>query len=445
MDQLELHLKIFKAYAGQQRIVVADASSVSRVAISSTLSSLGALTSNISLANTFAEAEKMIASEKPRIVIADYDIGKQRGLDLLQKQRAQQPESKDCLFILVTGNTSQTAVARAAEEDVDTYILKPFSLETLKMNVLKAAILKLKPSPYLKVIEAGKELLTAGKIDEALVQFETAKKLNPTPALACFYIGQAQLMKKAVEAAEGSYNTGLIYNKIHYKCLVGLFDVFMSRNMHKEAYEVIRKISHYFPANPTRMTQVLRLAILTKSYDDVEKYYQIFTTLDDRNEEMIKYICAALVVCGKHYLHKRLGSRARQLFAKAITTASGRTRVLRDVILSLLEFDRIEDANEFLKKFPMDTHSGTDYLTMKLLLLDRSEAGALALNEAKELIKNGIEDPLIYRVLIRRHSESGSSSGAEEYFNAAQKKFPEYKEQFSEDLSKLPGAKKQSS
>jgi len=442
IKQDELALKIFKAYAGEQRIVIADASSVARVTLASTLTSLGAHTSNLTLVNTYHEAEKAISSQSPRIVIADYDIGKQRGLDLLQRQRVQQPESRDCLFILVTGNSSQTAVARAAEEDVDTFILKPFTLDSLKSSILKAALAKLKPLPYGKTIEKGKDLLAEGRLDDALSEFEAATRLNPTPSLACFYVGQVQLMQKALVEAQGSYLTGLSYNKIHYKCLVGLFDVLMGKNLHAEAYDVIRKISHYFPANPQRMTQVLRLAIITKSYDDVEKYYQIFTTLEDRNEEIIKYICAALVVCGKHYLQKRLGSRARQLFAKAATTANGRTRVLRDIILSLLEYNMADDAQEFLKKFPPDTQSGVDYLTMKLLILDKSQAGSLVVSEGKELIRKGIEDPLIYRVLIRRYREAGSVDGAEDLLLAATKKFPDYKEQFAEDFAKLQSSKK---
>ena len=66
------------------------------------------------LASSIADAEQEIQKRKPNIVVAESTFGKQSGLDLLQRQRENNPESKNCLFILLTGNSSQSAVARAA-------------------------------------------------------------------------------------------------------------------------------------------------------------------------------------------------------------------------------------------------------------------------------------------------------------------------------------------
>ena len=199
-------------------------------------------------------------------------------------QRVKNRALKDSLFVLVTGNTSQTAVARAAEEDVDAYIIKPFTAGVFRASLIRAAVLKTDPPEYLKIIERGKTQLQDGHLDDALKTFDHCKTLDSSPTLACFYAGQSHELKQAADTAKGNYLKGLEYNKIHYKCLVGLYENLMTRKLHVDAYSVIKKLSQYFPANPQRMTAVLRLAIVTSSYEDVERYYRIFTTIDPGNE-----------------------------------------------------------------------------------------------------------------------------------------------------------------
>src|SRR5206468_1891405 len=106
---------------------------------------------------------------------------------------------------------------------VDTFIIKPYTLETLKRTLTTAAIAKLYPNEYVRTIEAGKALLFKGEVDAALTEFNKATKLDPKPALAYFYKGQAEQLKSAVEDASKDYKQGLNYNKIHYKCLIGLY------------------------------------------------------------------------------------------------------------------------------------------------------------------------------------------------------------------------------
>jgi two-component system chemotaxis response regulator CheY len=422
--------KIFQKYIEDKKIVIADTSAVSRTSLAGLLNSMGAKQGNISLVPNYQMAEAEIENRKPHIVICDYDLGKKCGLDLLQMQRQQNPDFRNSLFILVTGNTSQSAVAKAAEEDIDTFILKPFTADTLRASILKTALAKIDPPQYVKVIERGKNELADGKFDDAIATFEYARTLDPLPSLACFYLGQANLLKAMFDGAQGSYQKGLEYNKIHYKCMVGLYEVLMTKKMHTEAYDVIKRISHYFPANPQRLTAVLRLAIVTKSYDDVERYYRVFTNIDTRNEEMIKYVCAALVVCGKYYLQKNFGTRALELFQKAAATASGRTRILREIVLSLVEYGMVKEAEKFLQRFLPESRTGPDFSAMELLVLDKTAHRSTVIEKGRELLTKNIFDPVIYQILIRKSVEAGLIPAAEDLVRTARQRWPDQGEQF---------------
>lgn len=440
--QVEQGALLFKDFISTKRILVADPVSGSRAGLAKTIIDMGAKTTNVLTASSFEVAETEIERVQPDVIITDYDLGKRSGLDLLPLMRKHKPDPRQTLFVLVTGNTSQSAVAQAAEEDVDTFTLKPYTIEVLKKTILKAALQKIRPSTYQLKIDEGKSKLFEGHADEAMAIFEAAMKLDPKPALAFFYHGQAEMMKKALDTAQEDFAEGLNYNKIHYKCLTGLYDVLMQQKQFTQAYDVVKRIARYFPANPARLAQVLRLAVMTQSYEDIEKYYQIFIGIDSRNDEMIKYMCASLVVCGKFYLRRSFNNRALELFQKAGATAAGRVKILREIVSSLCEFDLAKDAQEYLKRFPSDTQSGPDYLSMQLLVMSRLHAPELVVDSARKLIASGIEDPVIYEVAIEKSVSCGLKDSAENMVFEASKKWPKEANRFS-SLLEIAGSEKE--
>lgn len=442
--ELKGQQKIFEQYVGDKKILIADPSSVARTTLASLLCSLGAKTANIIMVPNYQMAEEELERMKPKIVITDYELGKQCGLDLLQKQRNQHPETKDCLFVLVTGNGSQTAVAKAAEEDVDTYILKPFTVEVLRQSILRAALQKINPTEYMKLVQQGKDEIINGKIEEGLATLDKAIKADPVPALACFYHGQGQMMKNNMDGAEADFRKGLEFNKIHYKCLIGLYEVMMAQKRHDEAYDTIKKVSQYFPDTPQRLTAVLKLAILTRSYEDVERYYRVFTTLGERSEEMIKYVCAAMIVCGKYYLQKNLGTRALELFTKAATSAGGRTKILREIVMTLVNNEMGKQAEDFLKRFSSEDRLKPDFLSMDLLVMDKVKPPGVVIEAGRALIAKEIYDPVIYEIVIKRSAEAGFTDSAENLSYHAIKRWPDQKDHFAK-LAKTQKADKAAS
>ncbi|MBI3555454.1 MAG: response regulator [Deltaproteobacteria bacterium] len=427
---------IFTKYLENRKVLIADPSSTSRSGLYNVFRELGAKSNLTILVSSFNQAQTAIESEKPHIVVAEFELGKRCGLDLLQKQREFRPlETKETLFIIATGNTSQSAVARAAEEDIDAYIIKPITPEVVRKTVMKAAIAKIRPPEYVVAIEDGKKAMAAGSLDEAQQHFERARKLDPAPALACAYLGQLNYLRKILDAAQGNYESGLQYNRIHYKCMVGLYEVLMGMREHTAAYEVVRRIAQYFPANPKRLAEVLRLAIVTGKYEDIEKYYAIFINLDDRDETLIKYICSALVVCGKYYLSTKVGNaRALELFRKASATSSGRPMILREIILSLIDYRLAKEAEQFLAKFPPEDCNSDDFLLMRFLIKVADGPRNAVFEQGRTLLQREIKDMRLFTEMIKIAVENHLPSAAEQYYYAAIKAYPDKKAHFDELL-----------
>lgn len=418
----------FAKFLETKKILIADPSASARSGMYKVFNELGAKMSQVTLVNSFQQAVEQIGAVKPHIVVAEYELGRRCGLDLLQSQREQRPqETKETLFIVVTSNTSQTAVARAAEEDIDAYVLKPFTVEIVRKTIMKAALLKIKPPEYVTAIEEGKKFLAEGNLDAAETMFVKATSLDRAPSLACYYVGQVKYLRQIMNQAKGSYSKGLEFNKIHYKCLVGLYELLSSQKNHAEAYEVVKKVSQYFPANPKRLTEVLRLAIINGKYEDVEKYYSIFCNIDERDETLIKYVCAALVVCGKYYLGTKLKSRALELFQKAAATGTGRVRILKEVVQALIDHGCVRESKDFLSKFPAETQAAQEYLTLRFQILNAEGNLNAIIEQGRDLLSKGLGDERSYEIMMKRSIEAKLGNAAEALYYEATGKFPAMK------------------
>lgn len=439
----EKQSRLFREFIQNKRIMIVDSQATARATLAQTLVKLGANISQITLDSQFNSANGAIAENSPDILISEFDLeGGKCGLDLLAAQRKVNNQSKNSLFILITGNTSQAAVARAAEEDVDGFIIKPYTLDGLRISLMKYAMEKAYPPKYFTVIEKGKAKLATNEIDEALKYFKQAMTMEAKPSLAYFYHGLAEETKKLLTNAEKDYSKGLSFNKIHYKCMVALFDLYMSQNRNKDAYEVVRKISRCFPANPDRLATVLRLAVINEEYDDIEKYYQSFCRLDYRNEILTRYVCAALIVCGKSYLQRRANSRAIDLFKKAKATGASNPFFLKEIILNLLQFNLVKEATEFLKAYPAEHQGKADYKGLQYAVEDGNNTPSISITKGRKLLQDGVREYVVYSTLIARLLEVGHEDQADELIIDATKLWPAKGQELLLMVQELTGQKK---
>ncbi len=417
---------VIRDYLKGNTVFLIDSSGVSRARLSSILVELGASCSKIKTFGSFEQALHHYKELKPKIVFSDYKIGPRSGLDLFEEMaKSKLVEQRDSLFVMITSNSSQSVVARAAEEDVDAFILKPYTIQTVKQIFIKTALDKLFPSEYMQYIAAGKDLLLAGSFEKSLEYFEKALKLSETPTLAYFYIGQAKYMLEALGDAEKSYKVGLEHNKIHYKCLVGLYDLLMERRLHEEAYDVVRMIAEYFPANPKRLAQIIHLAIITKNYSDIEEYYNFFIGFNYRTEELINYVCAALLICGKYYLQMNYRDRAFMLFEKASITAKGHTKFLRILIEYLTEFKQHEHYAAYIRRFDNDSFNSIDFKIADFLTKHLNMQPVKIVKQCNDFIREGIFSSSLHYLLIENNKKLGRTEDAEQAFKDAIEKWPE--------------------
>jgi two-component system phosphate regulon response regulator PhoB len=87
--------------------------------------SLGSEEFSVKTLESGATIENDIFTFKPNIILMDYRLPGQSGVDLVKKVRAN-PESSRVPIIMVTGVTEEDEKVRALEMGADDYVVKPF-------------------------------------------------------------------------------------------------------------------------------------------------------------------------------------------------------------------------------------------------------------------------------------------------------------------------------
>ena len=201
--------------------------------------------------------------------------------------------------------------------------------------------------------------------------------------------------------AQGSYNKGLNFNSIHYKCLVGLYEIFMREGQLQEAYQVVKKVAKFFPANPDRLTQIIRLAIQTENFEDMQFYYEIFTSLEERSRLMINYIGAGMYISGKHSLLNKNTDVAIQYFDNVAVSCAEFSKFIRAIIATLIEHREFDQAEKYLSRFSPEARSGEDYLVADYLVDSvRSTEQTTLVKKGLELYKRKIRDFDCMRIMV---------------------------------------------
>lgn len=415
---------LFKSFLSENSILVADKSAASRRRLTKTLRDLGCKRERLFSVSSFAEAKEIIETESPKLILSDYSIQGGSGFDLFKECRAQGASTVDTTMILVTSNISQTAVAKAAEEDVDSFIVKPYTVKSLETSLVNAVVNKIKPSPYIQTIQIGKEKLFSGDYEAAAQIFQRALSMNESPSLAYFYYGQANTFLSFDDKAEENYKEGLAVNGIHFKCQSGLYDILTKSGRRSEAYDVMKSLVKTFPASPERLKAVVRLAVETQNYEDLSEYYETFTGLDERTEDLVNYVCSGLYVQGRFEFRRGNREEGKEVLRKVAVSCMGEAKFLQAVITRYVEEGMHEEAEEVLRRYPYGSEETPSFLISRYLARSASMSDPEKVSMGLELFNAGHRDPLATSILIEALQRSGSSK-ASYYLEEARHLWPE--------------------
>ena len=410
IDRVDEDIRLFRSYFYQSKILIVDPHKSSGKRLLEILLELGAQMDNLYGVDNFKDAMNLLDEIKPDVLFSEYYLQGEDVFSLFKHFKKIRPDQNRCLSILITSNNNQAYVAQAAEEEIDIFLIKPYTSDFLKQMLFENSLFKINPSEYLKMVEMGKKLILDGKLSEAKDLLIEAQKMVPEPTLAFYYLGQIDLLNDAKDNAKEKFMSGLAVSEVHFKSLNGLFNRLIEENEIKQAYKVVKKMIRFFPFNVERLTKVLKLAVVTENYLDIEDYYKVYQDASVTDNTLKKYICAALITMGKYYLNEKDLSCATEAFQRAASILS--TGVfLRNCIESLCDYKMLNEAKYFLEMFSAVDQDTEHYKVSCFLINALSEHPLQSIiEEGKRLVYDDmVNSKIVFKFLHYYLLQAGDS------------------------------------
>ncbi len=235
--------KNFTKYFGGKKALLAASNSMTRSNFKKVANAAGVTNDKILMANSYGEALEIMNKQKPEVVIAEYQLGPNTALELLDQHQKIFPNRMNAVFVLVSEKNSLALSCLSADSGVDAYITKPYTYDKLEKEFAKGVMEKVAPSDYLTKIEEAKINIAKESYDESIKFLTEAKTLGPNPCLALYYEAQIKYKQNDSTKAVELLKEGLFHVPTHYKSLNLLIDVYITTNNYKDALEVTENSS----------------------------------------------------------------------------------------------------------------------------------------------------------------------------------------------------------
>lgn len=434
---------LLSEFMKDQSVLIVEPSPAFTSTIQSCLHGFGVKGNQVITCQKFTDAKRILADRKPKVLITEYDLGENFGLALIEEQEKHHSEMSR-ISIIVTKNSSDSAVSEAAEEQVDAFILKPFSVDTFNDRLRDAFARKVQPSAYVQKIREGKNELVDGNYNPALSEFDEAKPLNNKPSLAHYYSGHVLQLQGDLKRALREYSEGLRFNPLHYKCLIGQFEVLMEQKNYHEAYKLVGTIRENYPLTSHRLGQIFIAAVYTQHFDDLPSYYELFLRLDQRTPWLVQLTTLALLTAAKFCVREKNLPKAMIFFDMATVTSARDVKVIEQIIDELFKVKASHEAQLiFAKILPSDVGSPIhSQLGFKVdsMILPRDQV----MEKGRKLVMAGHGTPDIYRSMIDLTMALGKAPLAESVIAKAIETHPALRAELYKQFEDLQAAAKNS-
>lgn len=381
----------------------------------------------------YSEAVEMLQEQKPEIIVTPLNFENKSALEIYELHTELLPDRMSCAFFVLSANNSLSTASIALDYDIDGYVSEPFTKVGIGSLILKSLRPKIVKSPFEQTRGEVKTLLLQKRYDEAESLASKLPKMKNSRLEEAFFLqGECAAYQENFKQALEFFSQALQAKPDHYKSLRGKSDILLKLGQWNEAYDVNKQIMEFYPLNPQRLPELIKISVVNKKYDDIFYFYQFFQKLEQRDPVIQKHIAAGLALCGKFLFENGNDKKGMDALNSAASFSSGRVEITKTIVTTLLENGKFARAREILYDTPEELTSSAEFRLLELDLLSRSTKYVKeALSIGLGLIQEGKGDFKVYDTVIQTSIQlKRNPTIIEELINDAAHKYPDHAEYF---------------
>ena len=252
-----------------------------------------------------------VRSESPDLILSDWNMPHMTGVEFLRAVRDDE-KFRALPFIMITGEVDDMTVAEAAEEEVDGYLLKPFTLQDMKNKIDAVLSRKREPSQIDVHLSLAKVYIDARQWEQALDEVKKAAKINNKLPRVSFAQGFVYENMGDMENARRMYERAVEFGSKFLKGHEALARVCKRLGDPAGAAKHLRTAVKISPKNLDRQLTLSKYLIEVGDTEQVSKVLQNVMLLAEKNKADIAR------EVGEAYLEAGLAEQAQHAFAAAM-------------------------------------------------------------------------------------------------------------------------------
>ena len=392
---------------------------------------LGANSEQISVAKDKASSVKFI-KEDPDIVLCDYQTASPHSLSFLRDHINKGHVRRERLFVFLGSKVSGAEILKAAQEDVDGFILKPCSAQKFKGSIEKIIREKQNPSKYKFLLESAKALVKDGNFEfaENIIRGAIPEHEKPCGALAV--LGEIFEATDRAELAEETYELGLSHCPYHLTCLNRSMQLHIKHEHFEDAWENFQVLQSKYPLDEDKLGLGFDLAFRTGNFLEINDLFAIYKTLEQPGKDLRLKVSQALLATGRHFAMKDQVASAVKFFKWSLLVAKNSEAALEIIVDSLIATSSKKTALPFMKLYPVAKMKTAKFSEWEFQLSMEQHTADQIIDLGRSLIQAGNASEGVFKEVLLKLKELGRDSATDNILQKAYEAFPDKKQEFAQ-------------
>ena len=256
-------------------------------------------------------AMRKLEYESVGFILCDWNMPKMNGSEVLKAVR-DNPTLKNIPFLMITAEMNVATVAAAIEDEVDDYILKPFTPSVLQEKMDKILKLKASPSALDTHLNLGHVYLEGDLLKEALAEYKKALTINPKSPRVIMAIAKVYESGGDLEQAKDLLKKAIKLSPQFVKAHEALASILLSQDKVDEAKKHLGTAVLIAPRNIERQMEYGKALIKTGQKDKAKEAFRaVMEMAKENHSEMARQI-------GEVYLESGLEADAQDIFLEGL-------------------------------------------------------------------------------------------------------------------------------
>jgi DNA-binding response OmpR family regulator len=202
-------------------------------------------------AHNGAEAYNLLKKTPIDLAIVDWNMPVMTGVELLARIREDR-ELRDIPVVMVTAEGNREIVAEVAESEIDSYILKPFSVKSLGDRISMVIEKANNPPPSVCYLKRARDFKEAGNYDAAIEEVRQAMETDPLSSRPVRELGCLFFKKGDLKRAEAWLAKAARMNQQDVTAFHSLGELYLRQNDIEKAAKCFDKAMRISPRHVSR-------------------------------------------------------------------------------------------------------------------------------------------------------------------------------------------------